>query len=275
MLALIIPPIILVLALAFLIYFFSKRLPTLQARIDRGEIKIDEQGNSNIWKDRAKHATLSLLEKSIRRWKVGLLKAHNQAHELTDSLRKRREASRERLLRSEESKQDHAEEQERFFEEVTRKNNQYKETDGMVGHPVMPQSPLEPSRIHQQQSEPMESISQESPRVSTTQSRFVRTRPSSRTAAGRGFGRSMPTEEEQTAVETVNQSKDQLEALLIERIVTNPKDVEAYERLGDYYLEQESFIDAKECYRQVLKLSPVNRLVKIKIRRLERVLEKR
>ena len=75
--------------------------------------------------------------------------------------------------------------------------------------------------------------------------------------------------------ESDTKSKGQLEELLIERIISNPRDIEAYERLGDYYLERDNYIDAKECYRQVLKLSPVNRLVKIKIRRLERILEKR
>lgn len=70
-------------------------------------------------------------------------------------------------------------------------------------------------------------------------------------------------------------AKNQLEEILIERISMNPRDIEAYERLGDYYLEQDNLTDAKECYRQVLKLSPAYRLVKIKIRRLERLLEKR
>lgn len=68
--------------------------------------------------------------------------------------------------------------------------------------------------------------------------------------------------------------KDQMEDILVERISMNPRDIEAYERLGDYYLEQKNLVDAKECYRQVLKLSPAYRLVKIKIRRLERLLEK-
>lgn len=70
------------------------------------------------------------------------------------------------------------------------------------------------------------------------------------------------------------QKKEQLEDILVERISLNPRDIEAYERLGDYYLEQQNLVDAKECYRQVLKLSPAYRLVKIKIRKLERLLEK-
>lgn len=62
------------------------------------------------------------------------------------------------------------------------------------------------------------------------------------------------------------------EESLITRIARDPKDFTAYEELGDYYLEMENIKDAKECYRQVLKLSPVHRMVKIKIRRLEKLL---
>ena len=69
--------------------------------------------------------------------------------------------------------------------------------------------------------------------------------------------------------------KNQLEDILVERIAANPRDLEAYERLGEYYMEQGNVQDAKECYRQVLRLSPVHRLAKIKIRRLEKMLEQK
>ena len=62
---------------------------------------------------------------------------------------------------------------------------------------------------------------------------------------------------------------------LISRIATNPKDFEAYEALGDFYMDNGNIKDAKECYRQVLKLSPVQRMVKIKIRRLEKILSQK
>ncbi len=71
------------------------------------------------------------------------------------------------------------------------------------------------------------------------------------------------------------EKKSQLEEILIERIAANPRDIEAYERLGDYYLDQSNLQDAKECYRQVLRLSPVHRLAKVKIRKLERMLEQK
>jgi tetratricopeptide (TPR) repeat protein len=66
--------------------------------------------------------------------------------------------------------------------------------------------------------------------------------------------------------------KSKLEDLLIERVAANPKDIEAYERLGEYYMEIENLTDAKECFKQVLKLSPTNRSVKYKIKRLENLL---
>jgi tetratricopeptide (TPR) repeat protein len=68
--------------------------------------------------------------------------------------------------------------------------------------------------------------------------------------------------------------KSRLEELLIERVASNPRDIEAYERLGEYYLEMESFEFAKECFKQILKLSPSNRNAKYKIRRLENLLSK-
>lgn len=68
--------------------------------------------------------------------------------------------------------------------------------------------------------------------------------------------------------------KNRLEELLIERVALNPRDIEAYERLGEYYLELESLEFAEECFKQILKLNPANRNAKYKIRRLENLLSK-
>ena len=66
--------------------------------------------------------------------------------------------------------------------------------------------------------------------------------------------------------------KNQLEEVLIKRIAINPKDIEAYERLGDYYLESENYQDSKECFKQVLKLSPMHYKARLKIRKLEKLI---
>lgn len=65
--------------------------------------------------------------------------------------------------------------------------------------------------------------------------------------------------------------KNEFEKALIERIALNPHDVEAYERLGDYYIEVENFNDALSCFEQVLRLSSINRRAKIKIKRLQKI----
>lgn len=68
------------------------------------------------------------------------------------------------------------------------------------------------------------------------------------------------------------ETKESFENILIDRIAANPRDTEAYERLGEYYLEIENYEHAKECFKQVVKLDPTNRSVKYKIRKLERIL---
>lgn len=66
--------------------------------------------------------------------------------------------------------------------------------------------------------------------------------------------------------------KDRLEEILVERIALNPRDLEAYERLGEYYLEIEDYNDAKECFKQVVKLDPTNRRAKFKLKKLENII---
>lgn len=68
------------------------------------------------------------------------------------------------------------------------------------------------------------------------------------------------------------ETKNRLEELLIERIAVNPKDIEAYERLGEYYLEIKNLEHSKECFKQVIRLNPTNLSVRYKIKKLERML---
>lgn len=67
--------------------------------------------------------------------------------------------------------------------------------------------------------------------------------------------------------------KNKMEDALIRRIAINPKDIEAYERLGDYYLESANMQDSLECFKQVLRLSPTHHKARLRIRRLEKALK--
>lgn len=71
------------------------------------------------------------------------------------------------------------------------------------------------------------------------------------------------------------EKKNILEKILIDRIAVNPKDIEAYERLGEYYMEIESWEYAKECFKQVLKLDPQNANIKVKMKKLEQMFLRR
>ncbi len=70
------------------------------------------------------------------------------------------------------------------------------------------------------------------------------------------------------------EKKDLFEKILIDRIASNPKDIEAYERLGEYYLEIENWNYAKECFKQVIKLNPRNIGARSRMRKLEKILSK-
>lgn len=59
------------------------------------------------------------------------------------------------------------------------------------------------------------------------------------------------------------------EAALIYRIAENPKDLEAYREIGDYYLGIGNIKDAKEAFKMVLKLRPRDLKAKSSLREIE------
>lgn len=87
-----------------------------------------------------------------------------------------------------------------------------------------------------------------------------------------GYLRGRPMVSDRATLPQKRQEKDRYEQVLIERIALNPRDIEAYERLGDYYMENDNFIDAKECFKQVLRLSPLSRRSRLRMRRIEKIL---
>jgi len=68
--------------------------------------------------------------------------------------------------------------------------------------------------------------------------------------------------------------ENQFEKKLINKIAANPKDIKAYKQLGEYYMKIKSWNYAKECFKQIIKLNPGNINARIKIRKLERLLNK-
>jgi hypothetical protein len=59
------------------------------------------------------------------------------------------------------------------------------------------------------------------------------------------------------------------EAALIYRIAENPRDIEAYREIGDYYMSIGNIKDAKESFKMVLKLRPRDLKAKSSLREIE------
>lgn len=77
-------------------------------------------------------------------------------------------------------------------------------------------------------------------------------------------------EEPIVRLKEVSISEDKMkEEALIHRIAENPKDVEAYRELGDYYMSIGNIKDAKDSFKMVLKLRPRDLKAKSSLREIE------
>ena len=225
MLYLILPPIIIIVALGVLVYFFSRRFPGVEKEITAqlSDTPVTRSYVSRI-ADMMKRATLYVLERLAQRFKVMTLKMYNMLHHWTRTLR-------ERKIKSTVKKPVEAIPEERIDD------TRHTKTIAHIFTKTLAKDSSVRPMISHQVTKPEEKI--KAPQISPIA------------------------------------TKNQFEDILVERIAANPRDLEAYERLGEYYMEQGNLQDAKECYRQVLRLSPVHRLAKIKVRRLEKMLEQK
>lgn len=240
MLYYIIPPIIIILSLSVLIFFLFRKVSDLP----EGAIVI-EQKPTLEWRKVNRflaalgHFGLKLLERLMQKAKLFSLKFHNTSNDWFHSIKKKRE---EHVIKQQQQEQAEVTEddQPEIEMRVTRPDESSQknvsELNGQIRRSV--------------------TVEEDSPVV------IRRSRQAMVSAK--------VTRPEKKAVLT--KAKNKLEDALIKRIAVNPRDIEAYERLGDYYIEQNNLADALECYRQVLRLSPVHHKAKMKIRKIERVM---
>ena len=229
---LIIPPIIVVVSLSFVLWYLSRK--GADPTVAKKALGLQEEAKQKTSFPRVKTFFLRILEKMAYSFKVKSLKAHNILHNLTHSIKEKQRRFQTKVLKEESLEQKQNSEQ-----PVKSKVSfwrRYKKDKEYAGKEKTVQSIVseEPSPILR-------------PMVSETAARPEKER-------------------------VVTREQGLREAELISHISDNPKDFAAYEKLGDYYLEIGNVKDAKECYRQVLKLSPAERMVRIKIRRLEKIL---
>jgi tetratricopeptide (TPR) repeat protein len=252
----ILPPIVVVLSLVGIIVFLVKKFSKIKEACQNDAIENQEKENfgnevsfenkniekkAGIWK-KIEGFFLVILEKTIRRLKTLFLKLEVKSGTLSGKIRMRR--NRENSLDKENIFPDKQEEKilEKVIGYKTQKN--FKETAVSEN-----KQSLEAGSVKNNWSDKKKKVLVEEEKIVEPMiSKNV------------------------TLPKTSLKTKNKLEELLIERVATNPKDIEAYERLGEYYMEIENYNDAKECFKQVMKLNPLDRNVKYKIRRLERLL---
>lgn len=67
-------------------------------------------------------------------------------------------------------------------------------------------------------------------------------------------------------------TEEERERYLVKQIEANPKNLTSYQQLGDYYMEINSFEEAKESYKYVLRINPRNKKAQESMKKLDRVL---
>lgn len=263
---LIIPPIVLVLSLGFLVWFLSKkrRDPAFEAHL----AELGERKRSRFLSLLSHDWFLKLLERLLQHLKLSSLKLHNRFQEFSRWLRERRVAKQHEVQAESVAPQSdislETEDKERFWDRWHRRHRVEGASEALspIETPPLTSSDEATDRIA------VEVVKE--PEVKRTLAGLVGLKKKVSALGTEGseyFSRHKRT--------TASPKKLLSEEELIDRIAKNPKDAASYEELGDYYLATENLEDAKACYRQVIKLSPLNREVKDKVRKLERLLVQR
>jgi len=265
---LIIPPFVIVLSLGGLLWFLSRRMSDADIAEKLSSLNGSTQAESQSRALSRKAFFLKILERLASRFKTMTLRIHNFFQSSLERLRRRRtelDTMRKNIG---------GETAERQSKDVASRSNFFSrlkpaesdETPAFPGLHPLPQTVEERSgKTDFRPSAPVTAQGTATEYASRPMLRDEVAHPeptSGRRTDGRSAGVGVP----QTGPR---------EETLIARIVENPRDAAAYEELGDCYFAANNLQDAKECYRQAIKLHPTNRAVKIKIRRLEKVFEEK
>ncbi|MBP6975775.1 MAG: hypothetical protein KBB51_03005 [Candidatus Moranbacteria bacterium] len=268
---LIVPPIIVVICFVLIVWYLSLRGsdPEVAERVEAiGDVR------GGALRLRARIFSLRVLEKIAQRSKLLSLRIYNGIHEFLQSVKEKRKLSdmRQQELETAVQEKDLSQPEDFRGDEVSRELGEEKRDTEAV------QKELLSARVFKRDEIAVEANVPEEKSSGFNIATPIRRRPKEDVGKEGPSVLLRPMVSDQ-AVRPEKLKRKVLERPaeeeLIARIATNPKDYTAYESLGDFYMERGSIQDAKECYKQVLKLSPVQRLVKIKIRRLERLLSQR
>ena len=278
MLYLILPPIIIVVSLIALVYFFSRRFSQVNEVLSEKSLGIDapELADAGILIS-FKSASIRIMERIAHWFKESSQRAHEKLQSLSQDVKDRKDKSALHMKKT----LHHVQTARQLKQErkIAKEVSSVKASSAIESMPEESYKETEKStdiaRVSKRNDrfQALKNVVSKVRDLPKKEGRVARMRPmvsQKITQPEEKIIQETPVEEEELA-----EAKNQLEDILVERIAANPRDLEAYERLGEYYMEQGNVQDAKECYRQVLRLSPVHRLAKIKIRRLEKMLEQK
>lgn len=278
---LVIPPFIVVLSLGALLWVFARSVGSEEVSRNLSVAQAEAMSGSRSRALSRKAFFLKLAEKTASRFKTSTLRIHNFFQDMLEKLRRRRsqlDEIRKHASAEEEEKAAADKVEEETVEKPRKrfggfgKRNRKEERSGSDGEEA-----AEPDSFSGKGERRSDADEAASPKRSGV---FGRRAGSFRDEAVREESVAEPKPMLRREVVRpeggpVRTEKDPHEVELLSRIVENPRDIAAYEELGDWYFAAGSMEDAKECYRQALKLHPTNRTVKLKIRKLERFFEKR
>jgi hypothetical protein len=285
---LILPPFIIIAGIGILLWFLSRRMddPSFLSRVKsvKGEVSVVSRSRALS----RKAFFLKLLEKTASKFKTNSLRVHNFFQHSLEKLREKRKVLDEMRL---ETKMDVDKtaptdnlpnESHRGWFGMFRKNKVESDREDAQTTEIVMEVNGEVAPEEQRQDEP--GMSEREDTVPLGMFRKRRRIVDTSTEFGAD---PVPTiDPEESTPEPILKKiathperiivpkKDIREERLIDHIAENPRDAASYEELGDLYLAGGNMQDAKACYRQVLKLHPTNRAVKLKIRKVERFFEK-
>lgn len=248
-----IPPILIVLSLAGIIIFFMKKAPQIASLDDEDALEKENRARlatMGFWGKITrrmgiinwgwiKNVFLAFSEKLTRRARIMFLRLESQSKNLNDSIRIKRDGHKNKATK-------------------IKNGSVEKDEDAVIKEKLDNYEAQQKKTYLASMKNVLRKEKVVIKKANVVEEKIIKPMVSDRVVTPNGRA----------------EMKDRLEGLLIERIAANPKDVEAYERLGEYYMEIDSLNDAKECFKQVLKLDPKNRNVKYRMRVLETMIHR-
>lgn len=258
-----IPPILIVVSLAGIVIFLIKKAPQVASLEDfSAEVDLNKKRSllARIIRKKEpteegkdfKHRILLFLEKITKKLKLLFLKLENIFSSWGDSFRNKRQArEEERIAQLEEII-----EKKEIFKREKLNVSEEEEIAIHFTEPVRPVEPVQPMKpVEEPVNKPVQPIK---PVISVKPIEPI-------------IESIKEEKKEKVKPRGKKKNKEVLENILVERIATNPRDTEAYEQLGEYYLEVGQWDYAKECFKQVLKIDPKSSSVKKKMKKLEKM----